>query len=55
MVHDFVMAFAEDTQGREAGDVVISAQIHLLGTVNLQTVNDACLSACTASQEHRLQ
>ena len=51
MVHYFIMTFAEDSQGREACDVVITAQIHLLGTVNLHTVNVAC---CTFISMHSI-
>lgn len=35
VVHDFIMSFSEDPQGREACDVVLPAQVYLLGAVNL--------------------
>ena len=35
MIHDFVMPFPEDSQRREASDVVLPTQVYLLGAVNL--------------------
>ena len=54
MVHDLVVSFPEHPQGREAGDVVFPAQLHLLGAVNLQAfafigIHTASVSAVQAA------
>ena len=45
VIHHFIMSFPEYPQGGKPSNVVVSAQVHLLGAINLHTVNSIAMNA----------
>jgi len=45
MIHDFIMSFPEYPQGGKPSNVVVSAQVHLFGAINLHTVHAIAMVA----------
>lgn len=47
MIHHFIMSFPEYPQGGKPSHVVVPAQVHLFGAINLHTVHAIAMVAVT--------
>ena len=45
MIHHFIMSFPEYPQGGKPSNVVVSAQVHLFGAINLHTMHAIAMLA----------
>jgi len=45
MIHHFIMSFPEYPQGGKPSNVVVSAQVHLFGAINLHTMHAIAMVA----------
>lgn len=47
VIHHFIMSFPKYPQGGKPSNVMVSAQVHLLGAINLHTVHAIAMVAVT--------